>query len=223
MFQNGWAINLPWRTVIKLTFLLVLIIGGNLASHWITGLLKFEILPSNEDFVHRLIMTAAVAYALLLAMPFVPGVEVGLALIGMLGPPIVFLVYVSTVAGLSLAYAAGRLISLGGLIRLLEEFRLHRMARLLRMVHPMSKDERLDFLIARAPTRFGPFLLRHRYIALAVLFNLPGSFLIGGGGGIAMIAGISGIYSTIGFLVTVMVAVSPVPIAILIFGERILQ
>lgn len=223
MSQNGGAINLPWRALFKLSLLLILIIGANLVSHWITGLLKFEILPSNEDSVHRMIMTAAVVYAVLLAIPFVPGVEIGLALIGMLGPPIVFLVYVSTVAGLSLAFAAGRLISHGGLIRLLDEFRLQRVNRLLKTVEPMSKDERLDFLVAKAPTRIVPFLLRHRYFALALMFNLPGNFLIGGGGGIAMIAGVSGIYSTGGFLMTVMVAVSPVPIAILIFGERILS
>jgi hypothetical protein len=191
MSQNSWTINLSWRALFKVSLLLILIIGGNLVSHWITGLLKFEILPSNENFVHRLIMIAAVVYAVLLAIPFVPGVEIGLALIGMLGPPIVFLVYVSTVVGLSLAYAAGQLISLGGLIRLLDEFSLHRVNRLLKTVEPMSKNERLDFLVAKAPRRFVPFLLRHRYLALAAMFNLPGNFLVGGGGGIAMIAGVS--------------------------------
>ena len=35
----------------------------------------------------------------LIAIPFVPGVEVGLALIAMLGPAIALLVYVATVAG----------------------------------------------------------------------------------------------------------------------------
>jgi len=223
MSQNSWTLNLPWRALFKLSLLLVLIIAANLVSHWITGLLRFEILPSNEDFVHHLIMTAAVAYAVLLAIPFVPGIEIGLALISMFGPPIVFLVYVSTVVGLSLAYVAGRLIPLNGLVRWLDEFGLHRVSRLLDSVEPMSKDERLNFLVAKAPTRFVPFLLRHRYLALAVMFNLPGNFLVGGGGGIAMIAGVSGIYSAAGFLVTVMFAVSPVPIAILIFGARILS
>ena len=44
-----------------------------------------------------------------------------------------------------------------------------------------------------APTRLLPFLLRYRYVALALAFNLPGNAVLGGGGGIAMMAGLSGI------------------------------
>ena len=67
-----------------------------------------------------------------------------------------------------------------------------------------------------------PVLVRHRYVALAVLFNMPGNFLLGGGGGIAMVAGVSRLYSVPGFLVTVAIAVSPVPLAIAIFGETVI-
>jgi len=222
MPQNARAIKLPWPGLLKIGLLVLLIVAANLLAGWIAGLLKFELLPSNEEFVHRMITTAAVAYAVLLAIPFVPGVEIGLALIGMLGPPIVLLVYVSTVAGLLLSFAVGRLISLGGLITLLDDFRLHRASRLLVTIEPMSKDERLAFLLAKAPKRFVPFLLRNRYLSLAILFNLPGNFLIGGGGGIAMIAGVSGLYSMLGFIATVVIAVSPLPLAILVFGKQIL-
>jgi hypothetical protein len=222
MQLDASAIRGPWRGLLKLGLLVVLIVAANLAAGWIAGLLKFELLPSNEEFVHRMIMTAAVVYAVLLAVPFVPGIEIGLALIAMLGPPIVFLVYVSTVAGLSLSFAVGRLISLKGLIRLFDDLRLQRASRLLATIEPLSREERLAFLHAKAPRRLVPFLLRHRYLSLAILFNLPGNFLIGGGGGIALIAGLSGLYSTPLFLATLVVAVSPVPIAILVFGDKIL-
>lgn len=223
MTSRAWSIGLPWRGLLKLGLLILLVVGANLLAGWFAGLLQFEFRPSNEDYVHRMIMAAAAVYALLLAIPFVPGIEIGLALIGILGPRIVFLVYVCTVAGLLLAFSVGRFISLGGLIRLLNDFHLQRAGRLLQTIEPLSRDERLAFLLAKAPARFAPFLLRHRYLALAILFNLPGNFLIGGGGGIAMIAGVSGLYSIPGFIATVCVAVSPVPLAILMFGEGILS
>lgn len=217
------AIRMPWRGLFKIAMLVLVVVVANLAAGWVAGLLDFQLLPSNEELVHRVIMTSAVVYAVLLAVPFVPGVEIGLALIAVLGPRIVFLVYVSTVAGLSLSFAIGRLISLKGLIKLFDDLRLERASRLLATIEPMSRDERLAFLHSRAPQRFVPFLLRHRYLSLAVLFNLPGNFIIGGGGGIAMIAGVSGLYSTPAFLATLALAVSPVPIAILVFGPDVLS
>ena len=43
---------------------------------------------------------------------------------------------------------------------------------------------------------------------------MPGNVLIGGGGGIAMVAGLSRLYSLAGFLLAVGVAVAPVPLAV---------
>jgi hypothetical protein len=77
-------------------------------------------------------------------------------------------------------------------------------------------------LTSQAPSRTVPFLIRHRYIALAVLVNLPGNILIGGGGGISLIAGASRLFSLPGFLTTIALAVSPLPLAILFFGKEFL-
>jgi len=52
--------------------------------------------------------------------------------------------------------------------------------------------------------------------------NLPGNILIGGGGGISLIAGASRLFSLPGFLTTIALAVSPLPLAILFFGKEIL-
>jgi hypothetical protein len=60
----------------------------------------------------------------------------------------------------------------------------------------------------------GPFLVRHRFIALAIVLNIPGNIIIGGGGGIAMIAGMSGLYSLPRYLLTVAIAVAPIPFVI---------
>ncbi len=207
----------------KLICLVLLVVVANVAAGWIAEVLTFEIRPSNEPFVHRIITLCAIVYAVLIAIPFVPGVEIGLALIGMLGPPIVFLVYVSTLAGLSIAFVAGRLIPLTGLIRLLSDLHFRRASHLLETIQPMNGEARLAFLVSKTPNRFVPALLRHRYLALAVVINLPGNIVIGGGGGIALMAGASKLYSVPGFLATIVLAVAPLPLAILLFGTAILS
>jgi hypothetical protein len=59
-------------------------------------------------------------------------------------------------------------------------------------------------------------MLRHRLWALALLINLPGSALIGGGGGICMAIGVSRLVTYPQFLLTTALAVSPLPVAILV-------
>ena len=122
-----------------------------------------------------------------------------------------------------MSFAVGRLISLKALILLLEEFHFQRASQLLTSIEPMKRADRLAFLVSKTPNRLVPFLIRHRYLALAILVNLPGNILIGGGGGIALVAGASKLFSTLGFIITIAFAVSPVPLAILLFGKEILQ
>ncbi len=214
---------LRWKTIVKLAALTLFIIAANFIAREITSALSLEIRPSTEDFVHRLIMASAAGYALLIAIPFVPGVEIGLAIIGVLGPQIVPLVYLCTLAGLIMSFLLGRMIPLRALSTLFEELRLVRISALLRSLEPLDRESRLAFLIQRAPKRLVPTLLRHRYLALAIAINLPGNILIGGGGGIAMSAGISGLYNTAGYILTVSIAVAPVPIAILLLGKGVLS
>jgi len=209
--------------IVKLICLVLLIVVANIAVGWVVDALHFEIRPSNEDMVHRMITICAVAYAVLIAVPFVPGVEIGLTLIGMFGPRIVFLVYVTTLGGLAIAFTAGRLIPLTGLIRLLRDLQFQRASRLLEIIEPMDGADRLAFMVSKAPNRLLPFLLRHRYFALAIVINLPGNIVIGGGGGIALMAGVSRLYSVPGFLATIVLAVAPVPLAILLYGTTFLS
>jgi len=222
MSLDRWAAMFRWQTVAKFAFFVGLLIAANFAVHSIADSLNFQVRPGNEDAVHRTITVSAALYSVLLAIPFVPGAEIGLALIAMLGPPIAFLVYVCTLVGLSFSFVVGRLIPLSGLIRLSEDIKFQRMSELLKAIEPLDQQDRLAFLADKAPNRYLPFLLHHRYLALAVALNVPGNFLIGGGGGIAMLAGVSRLFSIPGFLVTIAVAVAPVPIAVFIFGEEFL-
>lgn len=223
MFLFARVPKVYWRILVKLSCLILLIIAINFAADWVVGILKIELRPFNEELIHKTLMVSSIIFGLLVAIPFVPGVELGITLIAMFGPPVVFLVYLSTLIGLSISFIIGRLISLRSLVTLFENLKLKRSSQLLNKVEPLKMEDRLEFLISQAPSRLVPFLIRHRYIALAILVNLPGNILIGGGGGISLIAGASRLFSLPGFLITIALAVSPVPLAILIFGKEILQ
>ncbi len=223
MFLFARVPKVYWQILVKLSCLILLIIAINFAADWVVGILKIELRPFNEELIHKTLMVSSIIFGLLVAIPFVPGVELGITLIAMFGPPVVFLVYLSTLIGLSISFIIGRLISLRSLVTLFENLKLKRSSQLLNKVEPLKMEDRLEFLISQAPSRLVPFLIRHRYIALAILVNLPGNILIGGGGGISLIAGASRLFSLPGFLITIALAVSPVPLAILIFGKEILQ
>ena len=55
-------------------------------------------------------------------------------------------------------------------------------------------------------------LLLYRYLALALAINMPGNIVLGGGGGIAMMAGLSRMFDPLPFLLTVLIAVLPIPL-----------
>ena len=222
MHQREPATGIRLSTVGKLLLLAILLIISNIVARDAMQSLDFSIRPSTEDAVHRTIMLSAGIYSILLAIPFVPGAEVGIALMAMLGPKIAFLVYVCTLVGLSLSYTLGRLVPLATLARMAHDCRLDRTSRLLHEIAPLDKRQRMALLVDRAPKRFVPYLLRYRYLALAVALNIPGNYLIGGGGGIALFAGLSRLYSVPGFLLTIVLAVAPVPLAVTIFGIELL-
>lgn len=203
-------------------FILVLVLA-NYAFEHLKSLLDIDIRPSNENTMQRIIMVAAVLYTIALAIPFVPGVEIGVGMITVLGVDIVPLVYLCTVIGLASAFLAGRLFPASVLARLAYDLKLSRIALLITRFDDTPQKERLNFLLASAPKGPIGFLIRYRYVAIALALNVPGNFMIGGGGGIALLAGLSRLFSIPLFLLTLALAVSPVPLAILILGPSVLS
>lgn len=209
------------RRLLFLALYATLIAGGILFGRWLMELVAFELRPSNEPRVHAMLMAATAAYVVASAIPFVPGAEIGLALMLVLGPTTVILVYVSMVLALTLAYLVGRLVPHRVIAAMFHFFRLERARNLVLECAPLDTHERLALMTERAPRRIVPFLLRHRYVTLALAFNLPGNTLIGGGGGIALAAGMSGIYPFGAFLAVVMLAVAPVPLLLALTGLQL--
>ena len=69
-----------------------------------------------------------------------------------------------------------------------------------------------------APKRVVPVFLKHRSIAIMVALNVPGNAVIGGGGGIALLAGMSGLFTFPRFLASVSLAALPVPLFVILTG-----
>ena len=207
--------------LLRLAILVAVLALATWGVHLIRDALDLQVRPDNEQQVHQAIMLGSVAYVGLLALPFVPGAEIGLAMLAAFGPAIAPLIYVCTVAAMTLAYTVGRFLPIGALERLLSLLRMRRAAALVARAAPLSPEARLAMLLGRQPKRALGLGLRYRYVALALAVNTPGNSIIGGGGGIMMMAGLSGIFSPMTTFLTVALAVSPVPLAVMFLGLRI--
>lgn len=202
------------RVLVVLCGLITLYLFGQFLADLVIRQFGFYLYPRMEPVMHRLILAVIICYIVILAIPFMPGVEIGLSLIAFLGPKIIFLVYVSTVFALVLAYAVGRFIPVRHCAWAFGFVGLARAKELMDRLAPLTAEKRLAYLSANAPQGILSFLLRHRFIALAAAINLPGNVLIGGGGGIAMLAGMSGLFPFPMYLLTIALAVAPVPLVI---------
>jgi hypothetical protein len=196
-------------------------VGGNYLTSWVLEGLNVEITPVNESAVHRLIIMSTITYVLLMSIPFVPGAEIGLGLMMILGPKIAPLVYSCTLLSLLLSYCVGRFIPDQMLINFFHEIRLRKVSALLSELKGLDYQQRFELLIERSPKKWIPFLLKHRYLALMMVINVPGNIVVGGGGGIALTAGMSRLFSPGKFLLAIAIAVSPIPLFLVIFGGNI--
>lgn len=203
---------------LRIAALVSLVIAATWGAHMVREALNLQVMPETEQQVHRAIMLGSLAYVALLAMPFVPGAEIGFAMLAAFGAAIAPLVYGATVVSMMLAYTVGRVLPITALERLLSFLRMRRAAALVARAAPLAQDARLAMLLDAAPPRVVALAVRHRYVALALSVNIPGNAVIGGGGGIMLLAGLSGIFSPGPTLIVVAFAVSPVPIAVMILG-----
>lgn len=202
------------RRLVKILIFVAAIATLHLGGNWLMQQLEFQLFPRHDSLMFAAIIGMAIVYVLLMAMPFMPGIEIGLALMMLLGHKAALLVYLCTLAALSLSFALGRMIPARALIFLLDWLHLERAGSLVRRLEPLDRQQRLDLLYSLAPSRALPLLLRHRNLALLLLLNLPGNALIGGGGGIGMAAGMSELFTFPKFALLIAVAVAPVPILV---------
>ena len=170
--------------------------------------------------VSPLIILILVLYAVMIALPFMPGIEVGVALLLLQGAVIAPLVYLATVAGLMTAFLVGRMIPLPVLHRAFAALRLRRASALIAEIEMTAPERRLARQRAALPGWLAALTVNYRYVTLGLLLNLPGTFAIGGGGGIMLVAGLSRLFTPWAMLATLLIATLPVPLTVWLMGTR---
>lgn len=191
---------------------------GHFGGAWLGSATGLE--PGASAAVNkRALWTGLAAFAILLAIPFVPGIEISLALFAAFGSAVAIHVYVASVVALTASYLVGRLVPTRVVGRAFKLAGLHSAEALLARLEPLDDKQRLLVLTESAPSRFVPFLIRYRYLAVAIALNLPGNAVLGGGGGIALLAGVSRLFSPVLFLLAIGIALLPIPLAVLLAGR----
>ena len=202
----------------RIAIVLLVILGLNLAGTWLSHQINFQIFPRHDPVLHATVMAAMAVYILLMATPFMPGIEIGMAVMVLLGHKSALLIYLCTLIALSISFLIGRFFPLHVVQRFLQWLYLEKASELVSQLEPLKRYERLDIINKKAPKKIAPLLLKHLYLTIAVVLNMPGNALIGGGGGIGLMVGMSGIVPLYKYLATVAIAVLPVPLIIYLQG-----
>lgn len=204
---------------IKILLLITVVVLLNSGGGWLAHQINFQLYPRHEPYLHLVILGSFGLYILLMTLPFMPGIEIGLTLMLFLGSKGVILVYCCTLIALSISFLIGQRIPLQKFAKFLGWLHLKKARDLILEMEPLPPGERVAILHKKAPARIVPHLLNHRYLAIALLLNLPCNAVIGGGGGIGLIVGMSGLITYTRYLLTIAVSISPVPIVIFLKGS----
>ncbi|NOX43911.1 MAG: hypothetical protein GXP19_09305 [Gammaproteobacteria bacterium] len=168
--------------------------------------------PSSSFFIY-----ACVLYIVLLAIPYVPGLELGLLLMIYYGKPGIVAAYICTFIGLNIAFAAGRLTSKYWTARPKRKLNLENQQKpeTQNTIQAPSSWHSIiiqnRFFTPRSKYFLERHIHQHKYLSIAILLNLPGNWIVGGGGGISLLSGCHGSNSWPKFALTVALATSLLP------------
>lgn len=163
----------------KLIFIFLFVTILLIASSFIDlETVKIQILEFRNSNIIAVTLICTLIYSILLAIPFVAGAEIGILMMILLGTPGVVGAYLGTLFGLSIALYLGS----------------------------SSKIDSTKFKKALDHTfnKFSQYV--PRWAVLAILINIPGNTLLGGGGGIAMAFGAEKKIGTLKFLSVILIA-----------------
>lgn len=196
---------------LRLALILALAWGINLGLNWLTSQVKQVGDGGTSFMLSGMLLLILLTYSVVIACPFVPGVEIGFALMAMQGAKIAPFVFLFTVIGLALAFLVGHCLPYSVLSKFLADVGLKRAAKMVAEIQPLTLEQRAGLMKSRLPGVLGPLFVNWRYIFLAILINIPGNMLLGGGGGICFSAGLSRLFRPTWALLTLALAVAPVP------------
>lgn len=183
---------LPVVTLLSLTILV---------SQRGEGLLA--LIQSSEPTLIGLLLSLCF-YTLLLAIPFMPSVEIGWLIMAMFGLPGILGAWIATWVGLMMGFFMGRLFQN-------RPWYQHRLARLQR-----SYQEQQSLAQPNALSRAVALSRRQPAWFVAIALNVPGNWVLGGGGGIALLASLVLSMKWWQFLLVVIPATGAVPTLLLL-------
>ena len=70
---------------LKLLLILAIILTFSAGGNWVVNQINFQIFPRHEPMLHAILLGGVVIYVVLMAIPFMPGIEVGLGLMLLMG------------------------------------------------------------------------------------------------------------------------------------------
>ncbi len=112
------------NTAFRVAFVVGIAVGVNFLFQWVESL-SHNLQPGAQDAVMgSVIVLMILAYAMLMAIPFVPGIELGILLMAMRGADIAGFVYLATISGLLAAFFVGRYVSYDWLRKVLLDLHL---------------------------------------------------------------------------------------------------
>ena len=123
-----------------------------LAGMWLGRQIDLQTSPAHIDLAGVSVAALAAGYLVAMALPFVPGVEIGLALMLLLGGKGIVIAYLCTQLALALSFFCGRLVParcIGAFFRATGQGRAHRSTEV--QIVPETAISREDEL------RFGAF------------------------------------------------------------------
>lgn len=217
-----WRQSLP-RLAIRVAIVVTIAWVGLRFYEWVSVQAMTMTGIGGSQVMVGVLFLVLLGYAILIAIPFMPGIEIGAALLLMEGARVAPFVYLATVSGLFLAFIFGRLVSLDWLHRSFRDLRMRRACHMVERIKTQSPADRMEGLITTLPPILATPLISWRYLTIAALLNLPGSVVIGGGGGILMVAGISRLFHAGLTFLTICIGVAPVPLAVWVWGTDLLQ
>jgi hypothetical protein len=190
-----------------------LIVFGHYLTHLDGAAIRETLAVLHSGMGMGALLASAFMLAVLLGLPFVPSVEMGLMMMTVFGREGAIAAWLATIAGLSLAHAAGRYMPADRVRHWLDR---HGLLPANRDPDKPVMDELLErlHLSEKKGHRIGTFLLRHRYLLFAALINMPGNSVLGGGGGIALICGFTRLCRWPQFILTVALASLPIPLLV---------
>lgn len=210
------------RLALRLALVAILIAINLWLAFWLRDFAAEMVAQGRMELLGATVAGLLLLYVVVLATPFVPGAEIGLALLMAHGATAAPIVWGTTALGLMLAFGVGRALAAPRACLTLDRLGFDKAAAALARLRETDPETRMRKLEDSVPHWARRWVLRRRYLVLALLVNLPGNSLIGGGGGILLAAGLSRLFQPAAVALTMVLATAPLPLAVMLIGPGIL-